>query len=120
MGDLLRADGFHAAEIDRTFAEKTGAAFDVMSQNNMPVAEWSGQARFGRAKNCDHRHAQQRGKMHRARVVGKQQTALTQLADKLIERGLADAVHAMVADRRGNPFAYCRIVLCPEQNPLGR
>ena len=56
--DFVGADGFHAAEIDWTFAEKTGAAFDMMSQNNVPVAEWSGQARFGRAENGDHRHAE--------------------------------------------------------------
>ena len=43
----------------------------MVSQNSMPVAEWSGQARFGRAENGDYRHAEQRGKMHRAGVVGE-------------------------------------------------
>ena len=58
--------------------------------------------------------------MHRARVVGKQQTAVPQFGDKLIERGLPDPVHAMIADRCRDLLAYCGVVLRPEQNPLSR
>ena len=86
----------------------------------MPVAERSGQARFGRAKNCDHRHAQKRGEMHCAGVIGKQKTALPQLVDKLIERGLVDPVHAMIAHHTRDLFAYRRVILRAEQNPLRR
>ena len=56
--------------------------------------------------------------MHRAGVVRKQQTTLPQLSDQLIERGLADPVHAMIPDCSRDLLAYCRVVLCPEQNPV--
>ena len=58
--------------------------------------------------------------MHRARVVREQQTALPQLVDKLIKRGLPDPVHAMIANRSRDLFACCDVVLRPEQNPLRR
>ena len=58
--------------------------------------------------------------MHRAGVVREQQTALPQFVDKLIERGLPDPVGAMIANRSRDLFAYCGIVLRPEQNPLRR
>ena len=58
--------------------------------------------------------------MHRARVVGEQQTALPQFVDKLIERCLPDPVHAMIADRSGDLFAYCGVLFRPKQNPLRR
>lgn len=92
----------------------------MMSQNDVAVAERSGQERFGRAKNCDHRHAEQRSEMHRAGVICKQQTALSQFVDKLIERGLADPVYTMIAYRTRNLFAYRRVILCSKQNPLRR
>jgi len=58
--------------------------------------------------------------MHRAGVVRKQQTALPQFGDKLIEGRLPDPVHAMIADRCRDLFAYRGVVLRPEQNPLRR
>ena len=92
----------------------------MVSQNNMPVAEWPSQARFGGPEDGDNRDPKQRGKMHRARVVRKQQTAPPQFVNKLIQRGLADAVNTMIADRSGDLFAYRSIVFRPKQNPLRR
>ena len=42
---------FHATEIDWAFPEEARAAFDVMSQNNVVIAQRSGETRLGRAKN---------------------------------------------------------------------
>ena len=120
MRDFVGGDGSHAPKIDRTFPEKTGAAFDVVSQNEVPVAEWPGEPRFGRAENRDHRHAQQRGEMHRAGIVGEQHTALTQLVDKFVERRLSNAIHAMIADCRRDLLTDCHVVFCAKQNPLRR
>ena len=58
--------------------------------------------------------------MHRARVVRKQQTTVPQFGDKLIEGRLPDPVHAMIADRCRDLFAYCGVVLRPEENPFRR
>ena len=38
---FLGADRLHAAEINRAFAKKAGAAFDMMSQDHMTIAEWA-------------------------------------------------------------------------------
>jgi len=86
----------------------------VVAQNNVLVAEWPGQARFGRAENRDHWYTQQRSQMHGARVVRQQQTALTQFVDKLIDRGLADAVHTTIPDRRRDLVTNCCVVFCPK------
>jgi len=120
MGDFVDGDSFHATEVDWALAKKTGTAFHVMPQNNMSVAEWPSEKRFGRAENGDHWYAQQRSQMHGARVVRQQQTALTQFFDKLIEGCLTDAVQAMNADCRRDLLAYCCLVFCPKQNPLRR
>src|SRR5216117_2330788 len=45
ISHFLRPDGLHAAEIDWTFAEETGAAFDMVSQDNVAISERTGQAR---------------------------------------------------------------------------
>ena len=52
-------------------------------------------------------------------LVSKQ-TTLPQFVDKLIERGLADPVDAMIADRSGDLLTYRSVVLRAEQNPLRR
>ena len=52
--------------------------------------------------------------MHGARVVGKQQMALSQFVDELFQRGLADPVHAMIADGSRDLFADRGIVLSTE------
>jgi len=46
IDNFLGADGFHAAEIDRTLAQEAGTALNLMSQNDMTVAQRSGQSRF--------------------------------------------------------------------------
>ena len=56
--------------------------------------------------------------MHGARVVRDQQTAPAQFLDQLFERGLPDPINTMIADRSGDLFAYCGVVLRPEQNPV--
>src|SRR6476660_9337362 len=56
--------------------------------------------------------------MHRAGIVGKQQTAFPQFLDKLIKRSLADPIYAMIADCSRDLTAYRRVVLRSEQNPL--
>ena len=92
----------------------------MVSQNNMAVAQRPGQERFGRPKNCDYRHAQERGEMHCAGVICKEQTALSQFVDKLIERRLADPVDAMIAYRTRDLFAYRSVIFRAEQDPLRR
>ena len=54
---FLDPDCFHAAEIDWAFPEEARAAFDLMSQNNVVIAEWSGETRLGRAKNRHDRNS---------------------------------------------------------------
>src|SRR4029453_2327740 len=69
---FLDPDCFHAAEIDWAFPEEARAAFDLMSQNNVVIAEWSGETRLGRAKNRHDRNSKQRSEMHCARVICQQ------------------------------------------------
>lgn len=69
IGDFVGANRFHAAKIDWALAKKTGAALDVVPQDNVAVAERSGQARFRRSKDGDDRDAEQRREMHRAGIV---------------------------------------------------
>lgn len=47
---FLCGDSFHAAEINWAFAEKTWAAFDVVSQDSVTVTERPGQTWLGRTK----------------------------------------------------------------------
>jgi hypothetical protein len=44
IGDFLDADRPHAAEINRTFAKKTWAAFDMMPKNDVTVAKWASES----------------------------------------------------------------------------
>jgi hypothetical protein len=46
IGNFLNADGLHATEIDRTFAKKTGTAFDMMSQYDVTVAKRASESRL--------------------------------------------------------------------------
>src|ERR1700682_3306225 len=39
---FLHTHLFHAAEIDRAFAQEAGTALNLMSQNNVPFAKWPG------------------------------------------------------------------------------
>src|SRR3982751_3908180 len=52
-GDFLRRHRFHAAKIDRALAQKTGAAFHVMTDDDMIAAERAGEPMLGRAKDGD-------------------------------------------------------------------
>src|SRR6266566_7849680 len=72
IGRFLGADRLHAAEINWAFAEKTGATFDMMSKDNVAVAERPGQARLSGTKNSDYGHAEQSGQMHCAGIVREQ------------------------------------------------
>ena len=89
-----------------------------MSQDNVTVAERPGQTRLSGTENGDHRYPEQCGKMHRAGIVGQQQTASPQLVDKFVKRCLADSVHAMIADRSRDLVPYRNVILGSEQNPL--
>jgi hypothetical protein len=120
VGDFLDADCFHTAEIDRAISEEARAAFDVMSQNNVAIAERPSEARLGRTKDCDRWDAKQCGKMHCTGVVRQQQTALAQLIDQLLKRGLPDPIYAGVAERSRDLLADWRVVFLSEQNPLHR
>ena len=42
-GDFFDGEGFHATEIDGTFAEEAGAAFDGMTENGCVVPERTGE-----------------------------------------------------------------------------
>jgi hypothetical protein len=46
IGNFLDAHRFHAAEVNRAFAKKAGAAFDMMSQGDVAVAEWASETGF--------------------------------------------------------------------------
>ena len=89
-----------------------------MSQNAVTRAERSGESRLGRTKDRDNRHSEQRSEMHRAGVICQQQTAFAQLVDQLVEGGLADAIHAGVAQRIGNLLANRHVFRRAEKNPL--
>src|SRR5437762_10980899 len=66
---FINADRFHTTKINRTFAQKAWAAFDLMPHNNMPIAKRSSKARLGRTKDSNRRDTEQRSKMHRAGVI---------------------------------------------------
>jgi hypothetical protein len=118
--NFVGTDRLHAAKINWTLAEKTGAAFDVVSQDNVTVAKRPGQTRLSGTKNGDYWYTEQCGEVHCAGIIGKQQTAPSQLADKFIKLCLSDPIHATIADSRCDLVAYSRLVLGTEQNPLRR
>ena len=84
----------------------------------MTAAERTGEPRLGRAKNRDDRNAEERGEMHRAGVVREKQRAFAQLGGELLERGLADAIHAMRAECGFNRGTALLVRGCAEENPL--
>jgi creatinine amidohydrolase/Fe(II)-dependent formamide hydrolase-like protein len=106
ISDFLSADCLHTAKIYWTLAAKTWATFDVVSQDNVTVAERPGQTRLSGTKNGDHRYAKQCSEVHRAGIVGKQQTASSHLVDKFIKRCLADPIHATIPDRSRDLVPY--------------
>ena len=56
--------------------------------------------------------------MHRPGVVGQQQAAFAQFVNELLDCGLTDTVHAMVAQSCANFLANRGVFLCPEKNPF--
>jgi len=72
IGHFLSADRLHAAKIYWTLAEQTGAAFDVMPQDNVTIAEWPSQTRLSGTKNGDYWYAEQRSEVHCAGIIGKE------------------------------------------------
>src|ERR1700719_2550815 len=87
--------------------------------NDMPgIAERAGEVRFGRTEERDDGNADERSEMHRAGVVGEEQRTFAELVGKLLERGLADAVDAMGAERGFNRGAALLIGGGAEENPL--
>ena len=54
---LVGPNSVHAAKVDRTFTEETRTAFDVMPDNLVTVAEWTGKTVLGRSEHGDHRDA---------------------------------------------------------------
>src|SRR5207247_7119314 len=69
--DLRTRDRVHAAEIERTFAQKTRAALDMMPKNAMALAERTGAQRFGRSENRHRGNPQQGREMHGPGIVSK-------------------------------------------------
>src|SRR5437588_10154099 len=118
--NFLDADRFHAAKINRAFAEEAGAAFDLVAQNTMSGAEGTGETRLGRTEDGDDGNAQERRQVHGASVVGEKQRAFAQLGRELIERRFADAIQTVRAERsftRGASFPVARRA---EEDPLHR
>ncbi len=90
----------------------------MVADHGVAGAERAGEAVFGGAEDRDHRHAEQRGEMHGAGVVGEQEPALAQLGDEFFERGLADPVDANVAERVGDFFPESASAAVPKRVPL--
>ena len=64
----------HAAVIDRTVAQHAGTAEHVM-HDHVVIAERRGHPFVGRPEDRRHRHAERRGEVHRARIVGHERRA---------------------------------------------
>ena len=80
------AHRFHATKVERTFAQETRAAFDVMPDDPISASQRTRQARFGRTKNRHDRNPEQGREMHRAGIVRQKQLTLPQFLDQLFER----------------------------------
>ncbi len=115
---LFGADRVHAAEVDRALAQKTGTALDMVPDDEMAITERAGEARLGRSENRDHRHTEERREVHRARVICQKKPALAKFGDQVIERGLADAIHAILSEFTRDDLT-CRCISCgAEEVPL--
>ena len=93
----------HASKIERTFAEKAGAAFDLMAQDGACRRAGTGQSRLGRAKDRDERNPKTVGEVHCSCVVGEEDAQRSKPLDQFIERSLAGEVF------RAFPSNPCRI-----------
>src|SRR5947209_8480248 len=108
----------HAAKVDRAFAQKTGTTFDVMTKDDVAVAERAREYWFGRAKHGDNWYIQQRGEMHRSGIVREQQSASLQFLDQLIEVGFANPIDAAIAQNAGDMLSNIGVLPRPEQSPF--
>ena len=82
----------HASKIERAFAEKARAAFDLMAQDDACRGARTGQSRFGRAKYRDERNSKIVGEVHCSCVIGEEHTQASKPLDQFIERGLAGEI----------------------------
>jgi hypothetical protein len=120
FGYFLNRHCPHASEIDRTFAQEAGAAFDLVTNHPVTGAERAGQARFRRAKDGYNRNGKDCGQMHRPGVIREQQCAVAQFRNELIESGFPDAIHAGWSDLRFDLRANIRVAGRAEEDPMDR
>ena len=81
IDSLGHSDRVHAAKVNRAFAQKTGAALYMPSQDDVLVAEWPGRTWLRRPEHCHRRDTDQPGEVHCASIVGEQKTAGAQFLD---------------------------------------
>src|SRR5438067_11890389 len=86
----------------------------------MTIAQRTSQPRLSGSKDRHHGHAKQRGQVHRAGIVGKEQSTFAQFVNQLIHRGTPDPIYAMIADRSRNLIARRRVIFRSKQNPMHR
>lgn len=87
--DFLHGDFFHAAEVDRAFAEEAGAAFHFLADDFAAGAAGASEDGFGGAENSDQRCADEVGEVHGAGVVGQETAELRKQIHQLAERRLS-------------------------------
>jgi hypothetical protein len=105
LRNFLDGDGLHATEIDRTFAKKTGTAFDMMPNDHVPIAKGRGLQRLGRTEDGNGWDPEKCGQMHGASVVCEQETAGLKFGHQIIERRFADAINRVFAKGRRDNVA---------------
>src|SRR5256885_3382328 len=86
----------------------------------MTGPERTSQTRLGRTEDRDDWDAEECGEMHCAGIVREQQRAFAELSRKLIERRLANAIHAMSAQGRFNRAGSLLVRRRAKENPLHR
>jgi hypothetical protein len=69
--DFLNVDRLHTSEVYRTFTQETGAALDVMPQDDVAISQRARQLWFGRTEDGDSGQAEQGSEVHRAGIIGQ-------------------------------------------------
>ena len=92
----------------------------MVPQDDVTIAQRTSQPRLSGSKDRHHGHAKQRGQVHRAGIVGKEQSTFAQFINQLIQRSTSDPIDAMIADRSRNLIARWRVIFRSKQNPLHR
>ena len=77
----------------------------MFADDPMTMAEGAGPEWFGGAEDGDGRHAQHRGEVHGAGVIGDERIAGLQFFDQLRNGSLADSILARALDLRSQRFA---------------